>query len=136
LRRRDAPVGWDLATGIGVASKGSPEGGAALQSEQERASGGRVSKAKRIRAGMTHVYDWPVDDEPNTAFGGERASGLGRFGAAWALGGVHHRSLDFGTGRAASISLLATRGARPWPYNHPDVERAAAHLHGTLDALG
>lgn len=44
-----------------------------------------VCVAKRIRAGMTHVNDWPVDDEPNTAFGGEKASGLGRFGGAWAL---------------------------------------------------
>jgi acyl-CoA reductase-like NAD-dependent aldehyde dehydrogenase len=44
-----------------------------------------VRVAKRIRAGMTHVNDWPVDDEPNTAFGGEKASGLGRFGGAWAL---------------------------------------------------
>jgi aldehyde dehydrogenase (NAD+) len=44
-----------------------------------------VRVAKRIRAGMTHVNDWPVDDEPNTAFGGENASGLGRFGGAWAL---------------------------------------------------
>jgi acyl-CoA reductase-like NAD-dependent aldehyde dehydrogenase len=41
--------------------------------------------ATRIEAGMTHVNDWPVDDEPNTAFGGEKASGLGRCGGQWAL---------------------------------------------------
>jgi aldehyde dehydrogenase (NAD+) len=44
-----------------------------------------VRVAKRIEAGMTHVNDWPVDDEPNTAFGGEKASGLGRFGGQWAV---------------------------------------------------
>ncbi|WP_437306442.1 aldehyde dehydrogenase family protein [Sorangium sp. So ce388] len=44
-----------------------------------------VRVAKRIVAGMTHVNDWPVDDEANTAFGGEKASGLGRFGGEWAL---------------------------------------------------
>jgi aldehyde dehydrogenase (NAD+) len=35
--------------------------------------------AERIDAGMTHVNDSPVNDEPNTAFGGEKASGLGRW---------------------------------------------------------
>jgi len=41
--------------------------------------------AKRIDAGMTHVNDLPAYDEPNTAFGGEKASGLGRFGGQWAI---------------------------------------------------
>lgn len=44
-----------------------------------------VRVAKRIEAGMTHVNDWPVNDDPTTAFGGEKASGLGRFGGDWAL---------------------------------------------------
>jgi aldehyde dehydrogenase (NAD+) len=44
-----------------------------------------VAVAKRIEAGMTHVNDSPIDDEPNTAFGGEKASGLGRFGGRWAI---------------------------------------------------
>jgi aldehyde dehydrogenase (NAD+) len=34
---------------------------------------------------MTHINDWPVNDEPNAAFGGEKASGLGRFGGRWAV---------------------------------------------------
>lgn len=38
-----------------------------------------VRLAKRIQAGMTHVKDWLMDDEPNKAFGGEKAAGLGRF---------------------------------------------------------
>ena len=34
---------------------------------------------------MTHVNDSPVNDDANTAFGGEKASGIGRFGGAWAI---------------------------------------------------
>jgi aldehyde dehydrogenase (NAD+) len=41
--------------------------------------------ARRIEAGMTHINDWPVNDEAHMAFGGEKASGLGRFGGRWAL---------------------------------------------------
>ena len=44
-----------------------------------------VRLAQRIDAGMTHVNDWPVNDEANTAFGGEKQSGLGRFGGQWAV---------------------------------------------------
>lgn len=39
----------------------------------------------RIDAGMTHVNDTTVNDEPNTAFGGEKGSGVGRFGGEWAI---------------------------------------------------
>jgi aldehyde dehydrogenase (NAD+) len=41
--------------------------------------------ARHLDVGMTHVNDWPVNDESNTAFGGEKQSGLGRFGGEWAL---------------------------------------------------
>jgi aldehyde dehydrogenase (NAD+) len=41
--------------------------------------------AKRIDAGMTHINDWTVNVEANTAFGGEKASGVGRFGGEWAV---------------------------------------------------
>ena len=44
-----------------------------------------VDVALRIDAGMTHVNDSPVNDDANTAFGGEGASGIGRFGGAWAV---------------------------------------------------
>jgi len=44
-----------------------------------------VRFALRVDAGMTHVNDAPVNDEANTAFGGEKASGVGRFGGRWAL---------------------------------------------------
>lgn len=41
--------------------------------------------ARRLEAGMTHVNDSPVNDDSNTAFGGEKFSGVGRFGGHWAL---------------------------------------------------
>ncbi len=41
--------------------------------------------ALRVQAGMTHVNDAPVNDDANTAFGGEKASGIGRFGGQWAI---------------------------------------------------
>ncbi|RCW38461.1 aldehyde dehydrogenase (NAD+) [Halopolyspora algeriensis] len=44
-----------------------------------------VRFAQHVQAGMTHVNDTTVNDEPNTAFGGEKASGIGRFGGEWAI---------------------------------------------------
>ncbi|WP_026455015.1 aldehyde dehydrogenase family protein [Saccharomonospora iraqiensis] len=44
-----------------------------------------VRFAQQVRAGMTHVNDTTINDDPNTAFGGEKASGLGRFGGDWAI---------------------------------------------------
>ena len=44
-----------------------------------------VEFALRVEAGMTHVNDSPLNDENNTAFGGEKESGLGRFGGEWAI---------------------------------------------------
>ena len=44
-----------------------------------------VRFALRIDAGMTHVNDSPVNEDPNTAFGGEKGSGIGRFGGTWAV---------------------------------------------------
>lgn len=38
-----------------------------------------------IRAGMTHINDMPVNDEPHAPFGGEKNSGLGRFNGEWAI---------------------------------------------------
>lgn len=67
-----------------------------------------VRFARRVHAGMTHVNDTTVNDEPNTAFGGEKDSGLGRFGGEWAIDtfttdhwvSVQHtrRDLPFGVG--------------------------------------
>jgi aldehyde dehydrogenase (NAD+) len=51
--------------------------------------GGDVARAtqvgRRFEAGMVHVNDMTVNDEPNSPFGGEKASGLGRFGGEWIL---------------------------------------------------
>lgn len=44
-----------------------------------------VRFGRRIQAGMTHVNDSPVNDDANTAFGGEKGSGVGRFGGQWAI---------------------------------------------------
>lgn len=41
--------------------------------------------AQRIEAGMSHVNDQPVNDLANNPFGGEKNSGLGRFGGDWAV---------------------------------------------------
>ena len=51
--------------------------------------GGDVERAtrfaQRIEAGMAHVNDQPVNDLANNPFGGEKNSGIGRFGGDWAI---------------------------------------------------
>jgi acyl-CoA reductase-like NAD-dependent aldehyde dehydrogenase len=39
--------------------------------------------AQQVEAGMTHVNDASVGDEPHMPFGGEKNSGPGRFGGQW-----------------------------------------------------
>jgi len=41
--------------------------------------------SRQIVAGMTHINDITVDDQPNAPFGGEKNSGLGRFNGHYAL---------------------------------------------------
>lgn len=41
--------------------------------------------ARGIVAGMTHINDITVDDQPNAPFGGEKNSGLGRFNGHYAI---------------------------------------------------
>jgi aldehyde dehydrogenase (NAD+) len=41
--------------------------------------------AQRMECGMAHVNDQPVNDLPNCPFGGEKNSGVGRFGGEWAI---------------------------------------------------
>ena len=36
---------------------------------------------------MTHIKDSSVDDRPNAPFGGEKNSGIGRFGGEWIIQG-------------------------------------------------
>lgn len=73
LRARDEADAIRLAnaTEYGLTS-------AVLTGNLER--GARV--AKQIEAGMTHVNDIPAIDMPGLPFGGEKNSGLGRFGSA------------------------------------------------------
>lgn len=40
--------------------------------------------ARRLEAGMAHVNDQPVNDEPNMPFDGVKESGRGRFGTGFA----------------------------------------------------
>jgi aldehyde dehydrogenase (NAD+) len=41
--------------------------------------------ALALKAGMTHINDQTVHDSPNSPFGGEKNSGIGRYGAEWVL---------------------------------------------------
>lgn len=41
--------------------------------------------AQGIEAGMTHINDISPSDDPNTMFGGEKNSGLGRFNSDWII---------------------------------------------------
>lgn len=51
--------------------------------------GGDLGRAQRfalgMQAGMTHVNDSTVDDRRNIPFGGEKNSGVGRYGGEWIL---------------------------------------------------
>jgi len=44
-----------------------------------------VRVALQVKSGMTHVNDQPVVDLSNCPFGGEKNSGLGRFGGDWII---------------------------------------------------
>ncbi|SFE96846.1 aldehyde dehydrogenase family protein [Alteribacillus iranensis] len=44
-----------------------------------------VEVAQQLETGMVHVNDQSVNDEPLIAFGGEKDSGIGRFGGEWSL---------------------------------------------------
>ncbi|MBD3109300.1 aldehyde dehydrogenase family protein [Bacillus sp. AGMB 02131] len=44
-----------------------------------------VEVAKKVKTGMIHVNDQSVNDEAHVPFGGEKASGIGRFNGEWAL---------------------------------------------------
>ncbi|KOY13560.1 aldehyde dehydrogenase family protein [Paenibacillus xylanivorans] len=41
--------------------------------------------AQQIDSGMVHVNDQSVNDEAHVMFGGEKSSGIGRFGGDWAI---------------------------------------------------
>lgn len=61
----------------------SPYGlsGAILTGDAERGA----ELAKQFDSGMVHVNDGTINDDPLIAFGGEKASGVGRLNGKWAL---------------------------------------------------
>jgi aldehyde dehydrogenase (NAD+) len=44
-----------------------------------------IQVAKQIESGMVHVNDQSINDEVQVMFGGEKASGVGRFNAQWVV---------------------------------------------------
>jgi acyl-CoA reductase-like NAD-dependent aldehyde dehydrogenase len=44
-----------------------------------------LAAALNVEAGMTHVNDTTVHDDVHPALGGEKQSGIGRFGGDWVL---------------------------------------------------
>lgn len=44
-----------------------------------------VDVAMQIETGMIHINDQSVNDEPHVVFGGEKASGVGRFNGEWVI---------------------------------------------------
>lgn len=50
-----------------------------------RDEGRALQFALGVQAGMTHINDMTVNDMPNSPFGGEKNSGLGRFGGEWVI---------------------------------------------------
>ena len=73
-----------------------------------------LALAQPIDAGIVHVNDQPVGDEPQMPFGGVKDSGFGRFGGTRGGGRVHRDALDHGPARLPPVPLLRRpRGRRP-----------------------
>ncbi len=66
-----------------------------------------IELAHRIEAGMTHLNDMPVNDEANTAFGGEKASGPRPLRRRVGGRRVHDRPLDLDPARAPPVPVLS-----------------------------
>jgi aldehyde dehydrogenase (NAD+) len=64
-----------------------------------------VRFALRVEAGMTHVNDSTINDCPNSPFGGEKSSGLGRFNSDWIIA-------EFTTDHWISVQS----SPRPYPF--------------------
>jgi acyl-CoA reductase-like NAD-dependent aldehyde dehydrogenase len=63
-----------------------------------------VQFSLRLDAGMTHVNDSPVNEEDHVAYGGEKQSGLGRFGR------VHNSSLGVRPAHTTALPARLTFG--------------------------
>lgn len=55
--------------------------GAVITKDENRG----LAFALKMEVGMAHVNDQPVNDLANNPFGGEKNSGLGRFGGDWII---------------------------------------------------
>ncbi|MFJ8235418.1 aldehyde dehydrogenase family protein [Ureibacillus sp. NPDC094379] len=44
-----------------------------------------IEFARNIETGMCHINDQTINDEPTVPFGGEKLSGMGRFGGDWGI---------------------------------------------------
>lgn len=64
-----------------------------------------VRFALQVEAGMTHVNDISVNDDPSNLFGGEKNSGLGRFNSDWIIA-------ELTTDQWVSVQ----QGPRPYPF--------------------
>ena len=64
---------------------------------------------QRSQAGIVHVNDQPVHDEPQMPFGGVKDSGWGRFGGHVRDGRVHRAALDHGAERHEPVPVLRPR---------------------------
>ena len=68
-----------------------------------------LALARQIDAGIVHVNDQPVGDEPQMPFGGVKDSGFGRFGGLGRRRRVHRPALDHRPERRAPVPLLNGR---------------------------
>jgi aldehyde dehydrogenase (NAD+) len=66
---------------IGIANDTDMGLSAAVFGEQGHAT----NVADEIEAGMVHVNDMPINDEPHAPFGGTKNSGLGRYNGEWIM---------------------------------------------------
>lgn len=109
VRARDEEDALRLAndTSAGLSS-------AVFTSDEERG----IAFAKRVEAGMTHVNDQSVNDLANQPFGGEKNSGIGRFGGQWAV-------MAFTTDHWVTVQ----HEPRPYPFD-ADSETAAMPVAG------
>ena len=77
----------------------------ALVGHHHQRSRSRHGACVRIEAGIVHVNDQPVHDEPQMPFGGVKDSGWGRFGGTFAMD-------EFTEMRWVTVQ----RGRRPFPF--------------------
>lgn len=96
-----------------------------------------VRFALQVEAGMTHVNDVSVEDEPHLAFGGEKQSGLGRFGGPMGGQRVHDRALSQCSAYGAELSAMTRPGRCHAPMNcsGPNTVVSNSGKHSLLRAM-